>query len=58
VTIAAFASIAEMQLIKQTDCENREEHGLVLQRHIHSILNVLLNERKAAGLKILNSIIF
>lgn len=53
VTIAAFgSSIAEMQLIKQIDWEDREGHGLVLLRHIRlslSILNVLLKDREAAG---------
>jgi len=53
VTIAAFGSaLAEMQLIKQTDWEDREGHGQVLLRHIRlslSILNVLLNDREAAG---------
>ena len=40
MTIAAFASsIAEIQLIKQTDCEDREGHGLVLQRHIRLSLH-------------------
>lgn len=53
VSIAAFgSSLAEMQLIKQTDWEDKDGRGLVMLRHIRlalSILNLLLNDREAAG---------
>lgn len=53
VSIAAFgSSLAEMQLIKQTDWEDRDGRGLVMLRHIRlslSVLNLLLKDREAAG---------
>lgn len=53
VSVAAFgSSLAEMQLIKQTDWEDGDGRGSVMLRHIRlslSILNLLLNDRQAAG---------
>lgn len=53
VAIAAFgSSLAEMQLMKQSDWDDRDGHGLVMLRHIRlslSILNLLLKDREAAG---------
>ena len=53
ISIAAFgSSLVEMQLMKQTDWEDKDGHGLVMVRHIQlslSILVALLNDREAAG---------